>query len=490
MVYDRNGKLAMVKAILVFICGLTVLLAGCGPGQQGGGRNGPPPVPVTLLTLEKESLSERISLLGESRSQADGAINTQTAGVVSQLLVDVGDPVFAGQDVAYLDGIEQRIALAEAEARLAEASSRLSELENGTRPEVLSQRRSENRASTASEREAEIRLKAVRRLAPQLQKQAEGDYAAARAAEKNARDEYNRTQELVKQGALSAREMVRVESAWEQAKGELLRAEQAVAVQQVNNQRDEAAALAALERARADSARTEAVLQESLEGPRSEEIQAQRGVVAALQAARERAALEYQRSSIKAQTSGTIRRRLASVGERLEVGDTLFQLAGQDVGLYFDAPETVQGKVEPGQTVLLQSEDNREPVEGKVVAVAQGVDPNSRRQSFRVEVPEGTTLPGAAVRGTLLIPVKGDYLTVHRDALVDKGNRWVVYTVDNENKAVEKKVDYLAGVDETVAISAPELKEGDSVVGRGAPGLYPGASVMLPQASPTPGKTP
>ena len=172
------------------------------------------------------------------------------------------------------------------------------------------------------------------------------------------------------------------------------------------------------------------------------------------------------------------------------MGDTLFQVAGEDVALYFDAPESVHGKVETGQTVLLESESNAEPIPAKVVAVARAVDPNSRRQSFRVEAPEGALLPGEAVRGTLLIPLKGDYLTVHRDALVDKGDRWVVYTVDSENKAVEQKVDYLAGVDETVAISSPKLKAGESVVGRGAPGLYPGATVMLPKASPTPGSTP
>lgn len=140
--------------------------------------------------------------------------------------------------------------------------------------------------------------------------------------------------------------------------------------------------------------------------------------------------------------------------------------------------------------MLVQTEEESEPIRGEVLAVAQAVDPNSRRQSFRVEVPEGLVLPGAAVRGTLLIPVQGDFLTVHRDALVDKGNRWVVYTLDDENKAVEQKVDYLAGVDETVAIASPELKVGESVVGRGAPGLYPGAQAMLPKASPTPGQTP
>jgi HlyD family secretion protein len=479
-----------VKLIFLLLCGLTALLAGCGPGGPPGGRQGPPPVPVTLLTLEKTELSERVSLLGESRSQSDASIRTETAGVVSNLLVDVGDEVTAGQAVANLDGIEQRISLAEADARLAEARSRLSELENGTRSEVLTQRRSESRASSAQVREAEVRLKAVRELGPQLQRQVEGDYQVAKASERNAGDEFKRTQELVKQGALSARELVRIESLWERAKGELVRAERAVIVQKLNNERDEAAAQAALERARADSAGAQAVLQESLEGPRREVIASQREIVAALTAARERANLEYERTIIRAQSPGTIRKRIAAVGDRLDVGDPIFQLAGDQVEFYFDAPESIRGKVEPGQTVLLQTEGRSEPLRGEVLAVAQAVDPESRRQSFRVKAPEGGLLSGSAVRGTLLIPVKGDYLTVHRDALVDKGDRWVVYTVDKEDKAVEQKVDYLAGVDETVALSSPNLKVGESVVGRGAPGLYPGASVMLPQPSATPSATP
>ena len=96
-------------------------------------------MPITLLTLEKGELSERVALLGESRSQTDAAIKTQTEGVVSQLLVDVGDNIVAGQDVAVLDGLDQRIALAQADARLAEARSRLDELQNGTRSQVLQQ---------------------------------------------------------------------------------------------------------------------------------------------------------------------------------------------------------------------------------------------------------------------------------------------------------------------------------------------------------------
>lgn len=462
---------------------------GCGGPEGGPGfGNGPPPVPITLLTLEKTELSERISLLGESRSQSDASIRSQTQGVVAQLLVDVGDPVEAGQPVASLDGVEQRIALAEAEARLSEARSKLQELLNGTRAEVLLQRESENRASLARQREAESQLRAVKALAPQLAKQVEGDYLAARAAEKNASDEFRRTQQLVKDGALSARDLVRVQAAWDQARGELMRAEQARSVQSTSNTRDEANAIASLEMARAETARTGAVLSESKEGPRQEVISAQREVVSALEAARDRAALDYQRTTITAQAKGTVRSRLVSVGDRLEMGDPVFELAGAEVELYFEAPEKVQGRVKKGQTVLLETGADSEPARGEVLAVAQAVNPDSRRQSLRVRAPLTTILPGAAVRGTLLIPVEGEYLTTQRDALVQKNGRWFVFTVDGENKAVEHEVDYKAGVGDLVAISGPQLKVGQEVVGRGSPGLYTGATVRpsQPEATGTP----
>jgi HlyD family secretion protein len=475
-------------ATYFFAAFLSIYLVGCGlfGGSDGGAGHGPPPVPVTLLALEDIELFEQISLMGECRSKSDGALTSLTSGVVSQLLVDVGDEVQAGQEVAYLDGVEQRIALAEAEAKLAESRSNLEELLNGTRPAVLRQRESESRAARARESEALARLKAIRELAPQRVKQAEGDYLVAAAVEKNAADELRRTEELVKQGALSTRELVLVQTAWDRARGALLRAEQARSVQDTTNQRDEAEAVASLEQARADLARYGALLSESQEGPREEVISAQREVVAALAAARDRAMMEYERATIRASSAGTVKARLVSVGDRLEDGDTAFELGGQDVEFYFEAPESVQGRVKVGQTVLL----GPEALKGEVVGVAQAVDVQSRRQSLRVQAKGEGFLPGASVSGILLIPVGGDYLVTHRDALVDKKGRWVLFTVNDEAKAEEHTVELVVGVGEQVAVRSAELKAGAEIVGRGAPGLYPGADVLLPKPDPTPGASP
>lgn len=472
---------------LAFLMAVVLLLSGCeSKAQERGGHQGPPPVPVTLTPLKKEALSREVSLLGEVRSKSDASLKTLTSGVVSQLLVDVGSEIYAGQEVAYLDGVEQRIALAEAEARLAGGRSRLDELLNGTRLSVLHQHEAETRAAAARVAEAQATLEAVKTLGPQLVEQVAGDHAIAEAAEKSAADDFRRTQELVKNGALSSRELVRAQTSWDSAKGSLLRAEQARTVQKATNARDLANAQASLEVARAEEARSEASLSESREGARPEVIRAQREVVSALTAARDRATVEYSRTTVRAQSAGVVRERVAAVGDRLAAGASVFELSGRETELLFEVPENVQGQVKTGQTVLIAVEGSESPAEVKVLGVAQGLSQESRRQAIRVATPpQSRFLPGSVVQGTLLIEVEGDYQTTKRDALVDKKGRWAVFTVDGEGKAVEHTVTLLASVEERVAITGVDLKGSFQVVGRGAQALYPGAVVRLPEPAPT-----
>jgi len=479
----------LVVAVVLLIAGVAVYkLFFTGGAQQ---QQGMPPIPVTLLTLSDEPFYERVSLLGEARSSTDASVAAEAPGVVSQLMADVGDQVKAGQALAYLDGVEQRIALAQAESRLAEARSRLDELLNGTRSAVLEQRRAEYRSAVAQTQEALSNLERVKALAPQVVRQVEGDYQSAKAAEESARDNLRRTEELVKQGALSERELVRVRSEWEQARGAFLRAEQARSVTEVENRRDLLQAEAQLEAARAEEARTKAVLEEAQEGPRRETIEAQRSVVNALEAARDQEKVDLERATIRTKADGTIRTREVSVGDRVEVGDTLFMLSGSNVEVYFDVPESFAGKVEPGQTVLIGGQTREGSLQGEVVAVAQAFDSSTRRQSIRVSLPPNSKiLAGAAVRGVLLIPAAPGALSVNRDALVKKEGGWTIYTLDSENKAVAHQVDLLASAEERVAIAAPDLNAGTQVVGRGAPGLFPGASVRLPEPDPSGSPTP
>lgn len=452
----------------------------------GGGYGGAPKVPVRLTKLKAEEFFEQVELLGEVRSRSDGSIRGEVAGVVSEILADVGDSVSKGQIVAVLEGSEQRLMQAEAAARLAEGRSRLNELQNGTRPEVLAQRRAEWRAARAREAEAVAKLEATRRLGPKLLAQKEAEYRAAVAAEVDAADQFKRTEGLVSRGALAERELIAVRTTWERAKADLTGAEQARSAQVTMNRRDELAAISQMEAARAQTLTAEATLEESKRGARSEVVEAQRGVVAALEASRDRASLSYARTEIRSTVAGVVRERLIGRGDRVEVGTALFTVSGPDVELYFEVPESMLGRVEKGQTVLLKFPTSEKQHKGEVIGASSAADPRSRRQAIRVGFEGSEALPGSSVRGTLLVPVSGDYLVLDRDALVQKGQQWFVYSIDAEKKAVQHPVTLLGEQGERVAVSGlGSLGPEAEIIGRGSPGLYPGAEVALPQPKPS-----
>lgn len=481
---NSNGAHKRRRALLPGLLALAwaLCLLGCG-AESGGGGYQAAPIPVMLTELKDEDFSESVELLGEVRSNSDAAIRSEVSGVISELLVDVGDSVKKDQVVAILDGSEQQLMAAEAEARLAEGRSRLDELQNAARPEVLAQREAEVRAARAREKEAEAQLSAARRLAPQLLAQREAEHQAALAAEKDAADQYRRTQGLVRQGAQAERELISVRTTWERARADLARAQQALSAQQTTNQRDELAAVSQLEAARAGTLNAVAMLEESQRGARREVVEAQRGVVAALAASRDRAALNYARTEVRSAVAGTVRERLLSRGDRVEAGTAVLNVSGGDVELYFEVPEGMLGKVKPGQTVLVTFPAGEKDQKAEVVGVSSAADPRTRRQSIRVAYKGEDALAGSSVRGTLLIPVEGDYLVMDRDALVQREGQWLVYSIDKENKAVEHQVTLVAERGQTVAVSGlKELGEGGKVVGRGSPGMSQGALVALPEA--------
>lgn len=448
----------------------------------GGGHRGAPAIPVRMTKLKKQEFFLQTELLGEVRSQSDASIRSEVAGVISEILVDVGDQVGKGDLVAVLDGTEQRLLQAEAAARLAEGRSRLNELQNGTRPEVVAQRRAEWRAAQARQKEAAARVEAARQLGPQLLAQREAEQRAAVAAERDAADQFKRTEGLVKRGALAERELISVRTTWERAKADLASAQQARSAQVTTNQRDELAAISQLEASRAQTLMAAATLEESRRGARGEVVEAQRGVVSALEAARDRAALSYARTEIRSPVAGTVRQRLLGRGDRLEVGTAVLDVSGGDLELYFEVPESLQGQVAKGQTVRLNFSTSEKAEEGEVVGVSSGADPRSRRQSIRVSYSGDSAVPGSSVRGTLLIPVEGEYLVLDRDSLVQREGQWLVYSVDKENKAVEHKVTLLGEQGESVAVTGlEELGAEAEVIGRGSPGLRPGAEVALPK---------
>ncbi|MBW4551347.1 MAG: efflux RND transporter periplasmic adaptor subunit [Aphanocapsa sp. GSE-SYN-MK-11-07L] len=379
---------------------------------------GPPPRPVELVRLKAGTGIRQVQLIGQVEASQQATVRAQTDGVIEQVLVNSGDRVSPGMAIAILDDADQALAVAQAKAQLAQERSNLARLEVGTRPEIIAQRRAALQSAKAREQENQ--------------------------------DNLNRTQELVKQGAVSERLLVEARTALDDAKGARLAA---------------AAALA-----------------EAVAGPIRPEIEAQRANVAAALAAVNQAKLSLRRTQITTPAAGIVQIRQVSPGDFVESADPIISLvAGDRLDIFLELPENLTGQVGPGAAIALTARalpqwQGRATITG-VVPVAEA---SSRRQRVRVRLgdPPPGLLPGMSIEGQLALLANSPGFVVSRDALTRRQDEWVVYTVA-EGKAKQIEVDLLADMGEQVSIASPQLRVGESIVLRGGDGLREGAAVKV-----------
>lgn len=382
----------------------------------------PPPRPVETIPLTLGRGVQQVNLIGQVEPRSSTVIRPRTDGAIEQIFVQPGDTVQEGTLVAVLDNMDQQLVLSQARARLAEAASELARLEAGTRQEVIAQR--------------QAALK------------------SARATELEARDNLERTRTLVAEGALSRRLLIEAEARANTARGARLEAE--------------------------------ATLAEATAGPRAEDIAAQRAIVAANQAAVEQAQLMLGRTQIRATTAGFVQSRLASNGDYLTAGDSIVTVVSSNtLDIFLEIPEELSSRVEPGMLVTLSSRALSDwQLQAPISAIIPMADSASRRQQIRIQLdnPPADLIPGMAIQGEITLTVQTDGFVVPRDALTRRGNRWLVFTV-NEDTARELEVELVADMGQQVAIAHPELQSNQPLVVRGGDGLRNGAPVkIVPQA--------
>ena len=386
----------------------------------------PPPRPVEVTRLTAGEGVRSVDLIGQVEARTSATVRSQTSGVVQQILVEPGDAVSAGATIAVLDDADQRLALSQAQANLASERSILAELEVGTRPEIIEQRRA------------------------LLQ--------SAQAREEEARDNLQRTEELVSVGALAERSLIEARAAVDDAQASRLEA---------------AAALA-----------------EATAGPRVEEIAAQQAIVAANQAAVDQTQLALSRTRIQATTDGDVEARVANVGDYIEAGDPILALVNRsDLDVFLEIPEALAGQVTPGLTVNLTARALPDwQGQATIVGVIPTADEASRRKQVRLQLesPPAGLLPGMAIQGALELTSDTPGLLVSRDALVQRAGAWIVFAV-NDEQAQEIEVELVADMGETVSIFSDQLQDGQSIAVRGSEGLQNGVAVnvitTIPQIS-------
>jgi HlyD family secretion protein len=244
-------------------------------------------------------------------------IATKTAGRITEILVNDGDGVEAGQVVARMD--TQTL---EAELRQAQAQVRQAQQAKATAAAIVAQRESAKVTATAIAAQRESAKTAATAVVAQRQSE-------LALAEK----ELARSQQLAFKGAGSQQQLdtdyTRYKStlaALSAAQSQLLEAQSAIAA------------------AKAQVAEAQA----AIEAAKSQVIEAQSAIDATL-ATTERLKAELEDSVLKAPRSGRVQYRLAQPGEVVPAGGKILTIVDlSDVSMTFFLPETLAGRVAIG----------------------------------------------------------------------------------------------------------------------------------------------
>jgi RND family efflux transporter MFP subunit len=180
--------------------------------------------------------------------------------------------------------------------------------------------------------------------------------------------------------------------------------------------------------------------------------------------------------------------RLTSIGEYVREGTPLFRLVADDpIKFRAQVAERFLGQVKVGQAVRVKVEAYPEPFEGVVSRISPQVELATR--SFQVEMllpnEEGKLQPGSFAEGAILTRIDPEVTLVPAEALVTFAGVTKVFTVDEQRKAVEKKVELGQAVGDAVEVVSglegvmPLVTQGRGKLAPGTP-VVPSAAAAAP----------
>jgi RND family efflux transporter MFP subunit len=103
---------------------------GAGAAGGGGRRGGGPSVDVRVTNVQRMSIQRMVDLAGTLNSPDQAKVSSEAAGVVRQVLVEIGSEVKAGQPLIRLDPRELEFAAVQAESTLRQTYAQLGMHEN------------------------------------------------------------------------------------------------------------------------------------------------------------------------------------------------------------------------------------------------------------------------------------------------------------------------------------------------------------------------
>jgi RND family efflux transporter MFP subunit len=128
MVHRSSLFYGGIIALLIVVCSCTQQSASKGQKGAGfgGGRGGPQQaVNVRTATVQRISIQRSVDLSGTLISPDQARVSSEVAGVVRDVLIEIGQEVNVGQELVRLDTTELNLALQRAESALRQTEAQL-----------------------------------------------------------------------------------------------------------------------------------------------------------------------------------------------------------------------------------------------------------------------------------------------------------------------------------------------------------------------------
>lgn len=204
----------------------------------------------------------------------------------------------------------------------------------------------------------------------------------------------------------------------------------------------------------------------------------QRAAVAAL-GVTERALRD---ASVRTRFAGVIARRLVSLGEFVQPGQSLFEIVSLNpVEVEFHVPEIDSSRILEGQSLQLTVAPFPDEVfTATVTVVSPTIDPRTRtlRVKALVANEDGRLRPGTFARADLGVADRADLITVPEEAVLQRADGSVVFRLDGDDR-VQRVVVEMGTIRDGWVEIRQGLSPNDTVLTRGHSNLIDGSHVVV-----------
>lgn len=472
-----------VVAIGFSLLGLTGLLSGCArrapvtPAQQAT----TPATAVAVVSARTGDVPFTISVTGSLQTLDDVMLSAKVPGKIAKVFVREGDTVRAGQVVVQQDTSDLEAQVRQAEAALKSARARLKQAQTALELQPTQNETSLRQAEAALEA-AKARLRALETGARrQERQQVEQQVASAKANLDNAQANLERVRRLYQQDAVSKQQMDAAQMAYDIALAQYRTAQEQLSLVQEGPRQEEIDAQRALVKQAEEAVRLARTGDLQLK-VRQDEVNAAKALVAQAEAGLFYARQQYESAFIRSPINGTVAMRAAQPGQMAGAGTPLVRIVNLNA-IFFEAyvSEMDVRHVRMGQPVSVSVDAYPgKTFRGVVSRIYPVGSEGSRDFVVRVDMRNegGLLKPQMFARGEILVDVHRNVVLIPKDALITQDGKQVVFVVE---EGVARRVAVQTGYVNGLNAEVRGISAGAQVVAQGQENLRDGDKVRVEQ---------